>query len=66
MWSKTDKRVAQLLKEVTGKCPHDIFSSNEKVADAALATLRGNYVKPKKEDKVSFALGDRVRYRNAT
>ena len=65
-WSKTNKRLAQLIKEFTGSCPHAVFSSNPKVADAALAALRSNYDEKKlPQGKVSFKLGDRVFTRTA-
>lgn len=61
MWSKTNKRLAQLIKKFTGSCPHAVFSSNPKVAEAAMASLRNTFDERKMpQGKVSFKLGDRV------
>lgn len=66
MWSKTTKRLAQMFKEITGSCPHAVFSSNPKIAEPALAALRRNFdPKSLPQGKVSFKLGDRVFTRNA-
>ena len=61
MWSKSTKRLAQLIKQFTGSCPHAVFSSNTKLAEATLAGLRKD-IDPKSlpQGKVSFKLGDRV------
>lgn len=61
MWSKTNKRLAQLIKLFTGSCPHAVFSSNPKVAEAAMSALRSKFDEKKlPQGKVSFKLGDRV------
>ena len=66
MWSKSDKRLAQLIKQFAGSCPHAVFSSNPKVAEAALASIRQTFDEKKMpQGKVSFKLGDRVFTRNA-
>lgn len=62
-WSHTKKRWAQMLKEVSGSCPHKVFNSNTKIADEALQALRVNFPKNLYGDKVSFRLGDRVRWK---
>jgi hypothetical protein len=61
VWSKTKIKVAQLMRQVCGSCPHDIFSSNQKVADQVLASLRTTFNPKTLGDlKVSFKLGDRL------
>jgi hypothetical protein len=61
IWSKTKIKTAQLMRQVCGSCPHDIFSSNQKVADQTLASLRTNFNPKTLGDlKVSFKLGDRL------
>ena len=61
MWSKSNKRMAQLIKSFAGSCPHAVFSSNTKLAESTLASIRTTYDKHKPIDgKVSFKLGDRV------
>jgi hypothetical protein len=61
VWSKTKIKTAQLMRQVCGSCPHDIFSSNQKVADQVLASLRTNFNPKTLGDlKVSFKLGDRL------
>jgi hypothetical protein len=60
-WTKTKKREAQLIKQVCGNCPHDVFSSNTKLADQTLASLRNKFDPKTLGDlKVSFKLGDRI------
>lgn len=61
VWSKTRIKIAQLMRQVCGSCPHDIFSSNQKVADQVLASLRTTFNPKTLGDlKVSFKLGDRL------
>jgi hypothetical protein len=61
MWSKTKIKTAQLIKQVCGNCPHNIFSSNQKLADQTLASLRSTFDPKTLGDlKVSFKLGDRL------
>ncbi|NBY39489.1 MAG: hypothetical protein EBQ66_00875 [Flavobacteriia bacterium] len=61
VWSKTKIKTAQLMRQVCGSCPHDIFSSNQKVADQVLASLRTTFNPKTLGDlKVSFKLGDRL------
>jgi len=61
IWNKTKIKTAQLIRQVCGSCPHDIFSSNQKVADQTLASLRTNFNPKTLGDlKVSFKLGDRL------
>lgn len=61
MWSSTQKREAQLLKEFSGSAPHDIFSSNPKTASAALQkTWRKFDGKVLKSMHVDFSLGARL------
>jgi hypothetical protein len=61
IWNKTKIKTAQLIKQVCGSCPHDIFSSNQKIADQTLASLRSNFDPKTLGDlKVSFKLGDRL------
>lgn len=61
MWSKSSKRLAQLIKQFTGSCPHAIFSSNAKLAESTLLALRMRF-NPQNlpQGYVSFTLGDRV------
>jgi hypothetical protein len=61
IWNKTKIKTAQLIKQVCGSCPHDIFSSNTKLADQSLASLRSTFDPKTLGDlKVSFKLGDRL------
>jgi hypothetical protein len=61
IWNKTKIKVAQLIRQVCGSCPHDIFSSNQKLADQTLASLRTTFNPKTLGDlKVSFKLGDRL------
>lgn len=65
MWSKTNIRLATLFKEFTGSCPHAVFSSNQKLAEATLASLRKPFdERLLPQGKVSFKLADRVFNRN--
>lgn len=60
MWSKSQIRQAKLIREFSGSCPHEVFSSNPKVAAPALqATWRNVQPNERHEVKVSFRLGDR-------
>jgi hypothetical protein len=58
-WSKTNIQVAKLFKLFTGVASHDLFSSNEKVRNAAVY-LRGNRQYKQIEGKVSFQLSARA------
>jgi hypothetical protein len=61
VWSKTKIYIAQLIRQTCGSCPQEIFSSNPKIADSTLASLRTNYdPKALGDMKVSFKLGDRA------
>jgi hypothetical protein len=61
IWNKTKIKTAQLIKQACGSCPHDIFSSNQKLADQTLASLRSTFDPKTLGDlKVSFKLGDRL------
>jgi hypothetical protein len=61
VWTKTKIRMAQLFRQVCGSCPTAIFSSNQKVADQTLASLRTQFDPKTLGDlKVSFKLGDRL------
>ena len=61
IWNKTKIKTAQLIKQVCGSCPYDIFSSNQKLADQTLASLRSTFdPKTLGDIKVSFKLGDRL------
>jgi hypothetical protein len=61
IWTKTKIKTAQLIKQACGSCPHDIFSSNQKLADQSLASLRSTFDPKTLGDlKVSFKLGDRL------
>ena len=61
IWNKTKIKTAQLIKFACGSCPHDIFSSNQKLADQSLASLRSTFDPKTLGDlKVSFKLGDRL------
>jgi hypothetical protein len=61
IWTKTKIKIAQLVKFACGSCPHDIFSSNQKLADQSLASLRSTFDPKTLGDlKVSFKLGDRL------
>jgi hypothetical protein len=60
VWSKSNIRQAQLIKEFSGRCPHEIFSSNPKVSGPALqSTWRTIPQHEVSTAKVSFRLGDR-------
>ncbi len=65
MWKASQKRVAQLIKEFAGSCPHAVFSSNEKVAQEALATAGKSAKYDSKyanipDGKVDFSLSARA------
>lgn len=61
MWSSSNKRAAQILKEFSGSATHDIFSSNPKTASAALQkTWRKFEGKVLKSMPVDFSLGARL------
>ncbi len=66
MWKASQKRIAQLFKEVAGQCPHAVFSSNDKVSAEALATMGRNKQYPKKAQpaNINFSLGARAHDRN--
>ncbi len=58
-WNATQIQVAKLFKLFVGRFDKNIFSTNEKTASAAYATLK--YSGPSVEkSKVSFALGARA------
>lgn len=61
IWSSSNRRVAQLLKEFCGRCPHAVFSSNQKLAAEVLQNL---WRDPKPHElpqgKVDFSLGARL------
>ena len=64
IWNKTKIREAQLIRQVCGSCPHDVFSSNSKIADSTLASLRTNFnPKALQAQTVSFKLGDRAKWK---
>lgn len=58
-WSKTNIQIAKLFKLFTGKASHDLFSSNDKVQQAAIA-MHGNRQHKPQTNKVSFTLGARA------
>lgn len=60
IWSHSNIRMAKLIKEFSGKCPHGIFSSNPKTASEYLqSTWRDIPVHELPQGKVSFSLGAR-------
>lgn len=59
VWSKTNIRVAQLFKLFSGKAPHALFSSNQKVQQEALAT-RSVLLGAVPQGKVDFTLAARA------
>jgi len=60
VWSKSQIRQAKLIKEFSGRCPHDIFNSNIKISGPALqSTWRNVQPNELQTGKVSFRLGDR-------
>ena len=59
-WSHTNKHMAELLKVVHGKCPTAVFSTNQKIADPAIATLPHKPSNIPARQKVSFRIADRA------
>jgi hypothetical protein len=60
IWNSSNIRVAKLIKEFSGKCPHGIFSSNPKTASEHLQTTwRSIPVHELPQGKVSFSLETR-------
>lgn len=60
MWSSTNRKTAQILKQFCGSCPHEVFSSNEKVSKDAMAALKHPDTKVVQNVKVDFSLGFRA------
>ena len=59
-WSHTAIRLAKLFKEFTGRAPKELFSSNPKVQQAALATPSTKLFVNLPQGKVDFTLGARA------
>lgn len=59
-WSHTAIRLAKLFKEFTGRAPKELFSSNPKVAQAALTTPSTKLFINLPQGKVDFTLGARA------
>lgn len=59
-WSHTAIRLAKLFKEFTGRAPKELFSSNPKVAQAALTTPSTKLFVNLPQGKVDFTLGARA------
>lgn len=59
-WSHTAIRLAKLFKEFTGRAPKELFSSNPKVAQAALTTPSTKQFLNLPQGKVDFSLGARA------
>lgn len=65
-WSHTAIRLAKLFKEFTGRAPKELFSSNPKVAQAALSTPSTKLFVNLPQGKVDFSLGARAFMRKAS
>lgn len=59
-WSHTAIRLAKLFKEFTGRAPKELFSSNPKVAQAALSTPSTKVFLNLPQGKPDFTLGARA------
>ena len=59
-WSHTAIRLAKLFKEFTGRAPKELFSSNPKVAQAALTAPSTKLFINLPQGKVDFTLGARA------
>lgn len=59
-WSHTAICLAKLFKEFTGRAPKELFSSNPKVAQAALTTPSTKLFVNLPQGKVDFTLGARA------
>ncbi len=65
MWKASQKRIAQLIREIAGSCPHAVFNSNDKVSQEALAMAgKGEKYESRyahlPEGKVDFSLSARA------
>lgn len=65
-WSHTAIRLAKLFKEFRGNAPKELFSSNPKVAQAALSTPGTKLFVNLPQGKVDFSLGARAFMREAS
>lgn len=59
-WSHSAIRLAKLFKEFTGRAPKELFSSNPKVAQAALSTPSTKQFVNLPKGKVDFSIGARA------
>ncbi len=59
-WSHTAIRLAKLFKEFTGRAPKELFSSNPKVAQAAMTVPSTKLFINLPQGKVDFTLGARA------
>ena len=65
MWSSSKRKVAKLLKEFSGSCPHNVFSSNPATAQEAMRTLfKEHQPNSLPQGKVDFSLAARSYSRN--
>lgn len=61
MWSSSDRKAAQLLKQFSGSAEHKCFNSNKKVAEQAIMTTwRKHDEGTVPTGKVDFSLGARL------
>lgn len=65
-WSHSAIRLAKLFKEFSGRAPKELFSSNPKVAQAALAVPSTKQFTDLPQGKVDFSLGARAFMRKAS
>jgi hypothetical protein len=59
-WSHSAIRLAKLFKEFTGRAPKDLFSSNPKVQQAAMAMPSTKLFDNLPKGKVDFSIGARA------
>ena len=59
-WSHSAIRLAKLFKEFCGHAPKELFSSNPKVQQAALATVSKQRTGKLPQGKVDFSIGARA------
>lgn len=64
-WSHSAIRLAKLFKEFSGRAPKELFSSNPKVAQAALTTPSTKQFVNLPKGKVDFSIGARAFMREA-
>ena len=60
-WTSVSKEMAQVFKQVYGKCDNGIFSANPIVVTTALNSLSGTQIKLPKQTGRFFAISERAR-----